>query len=337
MKVVIAQTGSASCIARDWNVTGSQGNASGCVIKNVWRPREVSLSHLLLLCPWETSASRESLQWTIHVWYPSLAQVVKLIFKRSLREKPTFRDTTTSFHAKWFLTNERRNSILMTCHYPDLGNASDWSCRVGNLLFLRGNQWWDRKMLAAFPGYGNNWRIQLSNTQFIKGIRGGNTPAYSYFIFLFLFYFFSINPIGLVGGFEFTVFFLKKFERMAGEAKDVCLWVLKESKKSRFDSYSVRNIVLRISHITFRDCRVHIFSDNLPRNSRNLVRLENPVQNLPVLLPLDFLDCGFLLALPALGLSFTLASSWIYHNKTRHNKYEDEYVEISNRPWRTIH
>ena len=121
MKVVIAQTGSASCIARDWNVTGSQGNASGCVIKNVWRPREVSLSHLLLLCPWETSASRESLQWTIHVWYPSLAQVVKLIFKRSLREKPTFRDTTTSFHAKWFLTNERRNSILMTCHYPDLG------------------------------------------------------------------------------------------------------------------------------------------------------------------------------------------------------------------------
>ena len=132
-------------------------------------------------------------------------------------------------------------------------------------------------------------------------------------------------------------FFLKKFERMAGKAKDVCLWVLKESNKSRFDSYSVRNSVLRISHITFRDCRVHIFSHNLPRNSRNLVRLKNPVQNLPVLLPLDFLDCGFLLALPALGLSFTLASSWIYHNKTRHNKYEDEYVQISNRPWRTIH
>ena len=181
MKVVITQTGSASCIARDWNVTGSQGNASGCVIKNVWRPREVSLSHLLLLCPWETSASRESLQWTINAWYPSLAQVVKLIFKRSLREKPTFRDTTTGFHAKWFLTNERRNSILMTCRYPDLGNASDWSCRVGNLLFSRGNQSWGRKMLAAFPGYGNNWRIQLSNTQFIKGICGGNTTVYSYF------------------------------------------------------------------------------------------------------------------------------------------------------------
>ena len=48
---------------------------------------------------------------------------------------------------------------------------------------------------------------------------------------------------------------------------DICLQVLKESNKSRFDSYSVRNSVLIISHITFRDCRVHIFSDNLSWNS----------------------------------------------------------------------
>ena len=34
------------------------------------------------------------------------------------------------------------------------------------------------------------------------------------------------------------------------------------SNKSRFN----RNSVLFISHITFRDCRVHIFSDNLARN-----------------------------------------------------------------------
>ena len=47
---------------------------------------------------------------------------------------------------------------------------------------------------------------------------------------------------------------------------DVCLRVLKESNKSRFDSYSVRNSVLIISHITFRDCRVHFFSDNLSRS-----------------------------------------------------------------------
>ena len=54
---------------------------------------------------------------------------------------------------------------------------------------------------------------------------------------------------------------------MAREAMDVCLQKLKESNKSRLDSYSVRNSVLIISHITFRDCRVHIFSDSLSRNS----------------------------------------------------------------------
>ena len=40
---------------------------------------------------------------------------------------------------------------------------------------------------------------------------------------------------------------------------DVCLRVLKESNKSRRDSYSVRNSVLIKSHITFRVCRGHIF------------------------------------------------------------------------------
>ena len=59
----------------------------------------------------------------------------------------------------------------------------------------------------------------------------------------------------------------KKFERMAREAMDTCLRVLKERNKSKFESYSVRNSELIVSHITFRDCRMHIFSDNLPRNS----------------------------------------------------------------------
>ena len=60
----------------------------------------------------------------------------------------------------------------------------------------------------------------------------------------------------------------RKFERVAREAMDVCLRVLfNESSKSKFDSYSVRKSVLIISHNTFRDCRVHIFSDNLSRNS----------------------------------------------------------------------
>ena len=65
-------------------------------------------------------------------------------------------------------------------------------------------------------------------------------------------------PKGIVGGFEFTVL-QRNFERMAGEAMDVCLRVLKESNKSRFDRYSVRNSELIVSHITFLDCRVDIF------------------------------------------------------------------------------
>ena len=67
--------------------------------------------------------------------------------------------------------------------------------------------------------------------------------------------------------------FLKKFQTMAREAMDVCFLVLKESNKSRFDSYSIRNSVLIISHITFLDCRVHSFSDNLSRNSCIWVRV----------------------------------------------------------------
>ena len=52
----------------------------------------------------------------------------------SLRKQPTFGDATTGFPAKWRLRNEHRNSIMMTRRYPDLASASDWSCRVGNLI-----------------------------------------------------------------------------------------------------------------------------------------------------------------------------------------------------------
>ena len=38
----------------------------------------------------------------------------------SLSKQPTFGDATTGFPAKWRLRNERRNSILMMQHYPDI-------------------------------------------------------------------------------------------------------------------------------------------------------------------------------------------------------------------------
>ena len=48
------------------------------------------------------------------------------------------------------------------------------------------------------------------------------------------------NPKRYCGWF-LVHWFSKKFQRMARKAMDVCLRVLKESNKSRFDSYSVRN------------------------------------------------------------------------------------------------
>ena len=44
----------------------------------------------------------------------------------SLRKQLTFCNATTGFRAKWWLRNEHRNSIPMTCHHPDLGSSSDW-------------------------------------------------------------------------------------------------------------------------------------------------------------------------------------------------------------------
>ena len=43
-----------------------------------------------------------------------------------LRKQPWFHDPTTGFPTKWRLRKDCNNSILMTCHYPDLGSASDW-------------------------------------------------------------------------------------------------------------------------------------------------------------------------------------------------------------------
>ena len=43
------------------------------------------------------------------------------------RQLPTFCDAATGLPVKWRLRNEHRNSMLMMCHYPNLGSASGWS------------------------------------------------------------------------------------------------------------------------------------------------------------------------------------------------------------------
>ena len=72
------------------------------------------------------------------------------------RKQPTFRYATTGLAAKWRLRNERRNSILMTRHYPDLGSASDWS-----FFFFSTNQ----KHYLDLGGDGSSVWTALVSTQ----------------------------------------------------------------------------------------------------------------------------------------------------------------------------
>ena len=76
----------------------------------------------------------------------------------------------------------------------------------------------------------------------------------------------ATNPKGIVGGFEFTVL-QRNLKELARKAMKMCLRVLTERNKVGSTATVVRNSISIISHITFRDCRVHIFSDNLSRNS----------------------------------------------------------------------
>ena len=73
-------------------------------------------------------------------------------------------------------------------------------------------------------------------------------------------------PKGIVGGFEFTVL-QRNLKELARKAMKMCLRVLSENKKSRFASYSRQEQCIDHIPITFRDCRVHNFCDNLSRNS----------------------------------------------------------------------
>ena len=51
----------------------------------------------------------------------------------NLRKQPTF-----GFPVKLCPRNKHRDSILMTCHYPDLGRASDW---VNQISRVRCSRW----------------------------------------------------------------------------------------------------------------------------------------------------------------------------------------------------
>ena len=98
---------------------------------------------------------------------------------RKFQKQPTFRDATIGFLAKWRLRNERRHSILMARHYPDLGSASDWlkqnflpisgrsdTSSVRNFCALFNKRHFVRKPVVASRNVGCFLRVLATRTTF---------------------------------------------------------------------------------------------------------------------------------------------------------------------------
>ena len=117
---------------------------------------------------------------------------------------------------------------------------------------------------------------------------------------------------------------------MTRGAMDICLRVLKESKKGRFDSCSVRNSILIISYITFRDCRVHIFPTTFLEKAvytsalRVLVYISTPLFPSPsensCILSFRIVACKFF----SDNLSRNSCTSWL-HQLGKDDTYEAHY------------
>ena len=70
-------------------------------------------------------------------------------------------------------SEERRNSIMMLHHYPDLGSVSDWLCHMGNVLqpTRSATQIW----VGIHRWYGIS--VLVSKTSFCGKTRGGITKC----------------------------------------------------------------------------------------------------------------------------------------------------------------
>ena len=122
---------------------------------------------------------RYSHRWGIVVecYFSSRVLFTSLIY--SLRKRPTFHDDTTGIPAKWRLSKDRRNFLLimfttqiwvvvligrsnflsrldqsgaLTTSWSSAGNF----CSRFSDVILRGNQWWRSEMSAVFSGYLNS-------------------------------------------------------------------------------------------------------------------------------------------------------------------------------------
>ena len=122
---------------------------------------------------------RYSHRWGIVVecYFSSRVLFTSLIY--SLRKRPTFHDDTTGIPAKWRLSKDRRNFLLIMfttqiwvvvligrsnflSRLDQSGALTTSGSSAGNFcspfsdVILRGNQWWRREMSAVSSGYLNS-------------------------------------------------------------------------------------------------------------------------------------------------------------------------------------
>ena len=107
-----------------------------CIFKRFSSHRDDLPENLVKIVPQDckkaTSGWRASLKNVIAQAPLYASHKVISSWKNSLRKQLTFGDATTGFPAKWCLGNNRRNSILITCHYQDLGSAYDWLNQISH-------------------------------------------------------------------------------------------------------------------------------------------------------------------------------------------------------------
>ena len=83
-------------------------------------------------------------------------------------KKTTFHNGANGFPAKWLPRNERRNSVLMTRHYSDLGSASHWSCGVEK--FVSANQ-------KRYPNLGGDTSLVWNFCASLSNVICGETTS----------------------------------------------------------------------------------------------------------------------------------------------------------------
>ena len=135
----------------------------------------------LLICDnnwiWAGSSTCRSLSSALNMAGTPFFCSIKIIIKEKILQPEKTADISRCHHscfpAKWRPRNERRNSILMTRHYSDLGSASDWLKQIPHLArpirgttkiwVVTGNQWKFCPRFANVISWGNRgWCREMS-------------------------------------------------------------------------------------------------------------------------------------------------------------------------------